>query len=76
MPVHFVLSVQDDERYCFIVEWYEEMAARTRQFQFFYFVNSKAIEMVSMSVVYDLYELHDLSFIPWERAYCAVSEKM
>ncbi|KAK7090223.1 nucleoside diphosphate kinase homolog 7-like isoform X2 [Littorina saxatilis] len=35
----------DDERYCFTVEWYEEMAARVRQFQFFYFVKAQSIEM-------------------------------
>merc|ERR1712087_125251 len=37
--------IQDDERFSFIVEWYEEMAARTRQFQFFYFVSAKSVEM-------------------------------
>jgi len=35
----------DDERYTFIVEWYENQAARVRQFQFFYFVNAKSLEM-------------------------------
>jgi len=35
----------DDTRYAFLVEWYEEMAARTRTFQFFYFGQSKTIEM-------------------------------
>ncbi|KAL8594761.1 hypothetical protein ACOMHN_047479 [Nucella lapillus] len=35
----------DDERFSFIVEWYEELSARVRQFQFFYFSNSKAVEM-------------------------------
>jgi len=35
----------DDARYAFVVEWYEEMAARTRTFQFFYFAQSKTIEM-------------------------------
>ncbi|XP_076435908.1 nucleoside diphosphate kinase homolog 7-like [Babylonia areolata] len=35
----------DDQRLCFIVEWYEELAARIRQFQFFYFVESMAVEM-------------------------------
>ncbi|KAL8617928.1 hypothetical protein ACOMHN_026505 [Nucella lapillus] len=35
----------DDERLCFIVEWYEEMAARVRQFQLFYFVESVTVEM-------------------------------
>ncbi|KAK3749335.1 hypothetical protein RRG08_056215 [Elysia crispata] len=34
-----------DDRYAFMVEWYEEMAARTRTFQFFYFSGSKSIEM-------------------------------
>ncbi|RUS69220.1 hypothetical protein EGW08_023016 [Elysia chlorotica] len=34
-----------DDRYAFMVEWYEEMAARTRTFQFFYFSSSKSIEM-------------------------------
>nr|KAG5687916.1 hypothetical protein BaRGS_014365 [Batillaria attramentaria] len=37
--------IHDDERLAFIVEWYEEMAARTRQFQFFYFVNNQSVEM-------------------------------
>lgn len=35
----------DDTRYAFIVEWYEDIAARTRTFQFFYFGQSKTIEM-------------------------------
>lgn len=35
----------DDARYAFTVEWYEEIAARTRTFQFFYFAQSKTIEM-------------------------------
>lgn len=38
----------DDERYCFLVEWYEELAARTRQFQLFYYVNSQAVEMYDL----------------------------
>ncbi|XP_025079362.1 nucleoside diphosphate kinase 7-like isoform X2 [Pomacea canaliculata] len=38
----------DDERYAFVVEWYEEIAGRTRQFQFFYYVNSKCIEMFDL----------------------------
>ncbi|CAG5119448.1 unnamed protein product, partial [Candidula unifasciata] len=35
----------DDARFAFIVEWYEEIAARTRTFQFFYYSKSKSIEM-------------------------------
>ncbi|XP_059158360.1 nucleoside diphosphate kinase 7-like isoform X2 [Physella acuta] len=35
----------DDFRYAFICEWYEELAARTRTFQFFYYSGSKSIEM-------------------------------
>uniref|UniRef100_A0A0B7AGW0 Nucleoside diphosphate kinase n=1 Tax=Arion vulgaris TaxID=1028688 RepID=A0A0B7AGW0_9EUPU len=35
----------DDARFAFIVEWYEELAARTRTFQFFYYSRSKSIEM-------------------------------
>ncbi|KAI8743628.1 nucleoside diphosphate kinase 7 [Biomphalaria glabrata] len=35
----------DDARFAFIVEWYEELAARTRTFQFFYYSGSKSIEM-------------------------------
>ncbi|BFZ06110.1 hypothetical protein BsWGS_09149 [Bradybaena similaris] len=35
----------DDARFAFVVEWYEEIAARTRTFQFFYYSSSKSIEM-------------------------------
>ena len=37
-----------------MVEWYEEMAARTRTFQFFYFSGSKSIEMVSPMGIQEL----------------------
>ncbi|KAH9512371.1 Nucleoside diphosphate kinase 7 [Bulinus truncatus] len=38
----------DDSRFAFTVEWYEELAARTRTFQFFYFSGSKSIEMFDL----------------------------
>ncbi|XP_071085099.1 nucleoside diphosphate kinase homolog 7-like [Haliotis cracherodii] len=35
----------DQDRFCFLVEWYEEQAARIRQFLFTYYVSTKGIEM-------------------------------
>ena len=50
ITIYRQLWFQADEVFCFIVEWYEELAARTRQFQFFYRPNSKSVEMVSFTL--------------------------
>ncbi|ESO98810.1 hypothetical protein LOTGIDRAFT_187020 [Lottia gigantea] len=34
-----------DDRYTFVVEWYEEIAARIRQFLLIYYVKNKGVEM-------------------------------
>ncbi|XP_067669784.1 nucleoside diphosphate kinase homolog 7-like [Haliotis asinina] len=38
----------DQDRFCFLVEWNEEQAARIRQFIFTYYVSTKGIEMYCM----------------------------
>lgn len=34
-----------DDKYCFIVEWYDELAALIRQYQFMYYTKDQSVEM-------------------------------
>lgn len=38
----------DSDRYCFIVEWYDELAALIRRYQFMYYPRDRSVEMFDM----------------------------
>ena len=44
---YFFQSTQD-ERFCFLVEWYDGNAAINRRYQFFFYAKDNTIEMVSI----------------------------
>ncbi|KAL3848131.1 hypothetical protein ACJMK2_019008 [Sinanodonta woodiana] len=39
---------ESDDRYCFIVEWYDAFAALVRRYQFLYYSKDKSVEMVDI----------------------------
>ena len=47
MTVHFTLQASE-ERFCFLVEWYDPQAALIRRYNFMFYPRDNTIEMVNL----------------------------